>query len=65
MQLYTLYSLIIPVLTSLFQILDEIDENQIQLYHFPDCDSDDDESFMKLNTELKVGKSSIELKQTV
>lgn len=35
------------------KILDEIDENQIQVYHFPDCDSDDDEGFMSINEDLK------------
>ena len=39
----------------MFQILDEIDELQINVYHFPDCDSDDDETFLALNADLKVG----------
>jgi septin family protein len=36
------------------QILDEIDELNINVYHFPECDSDDDETFLALNADLKV-----------
>ncbi|CAB4019863.1 septin-2-like isoform X1 [Paramuricea clavata] len=35
------------------RILDEIDDLQINVYNFPECDSDDDETFLALNADLK------------
>ena len=37
-----------------FQIMDEIEENGIQIYSLPDCDSDEDESYKESCEELKV-----------
>lgn len=34
--------------------MDEIERNQIQIYEFPDCDSDEDEDFKAQDKELKV-----------
>ena len=36
------------------QVLDEIQDNGIKIYTFPDCDSEDDEEFVQINQELKV-----------
>uniref|UniRef100_H3AMV8 Septin-type G domain-containing protein n=1 Tax=Latimeria chalumnae TaxID=7897 RepID=H3AMV8_LATCH len=35
------------------KIRDEIEEHDINIYQFPDCDSDEDEEFKKQDTELK------------
>jgi len=35
--------------------LEEIDDNGIKTYSFPECDSEDDEEFVQINQELKVG----------
>ncbi|XP_055862051.1 septin-4-like isoform X3 [Biomphalaria glabrata] len=35
------------------RILEEIEENHIQIYEFPDCDSDEDEDFKQQDRELK------------
>ncbi|KAK0041502.1 septin-5 [Biomphalaria pfeifferi] len=35
------------------RILQEIEENHIQIYEFPDCDSDEDEDFKQQDRELK------------
>ncbi|XP_015772331.1 PREDICTED: septin-1-like, partial [Acropora digitifera] len=35
------------------QVLDEIQDNGIKIYTFPDCDSEDDEEFVQINQELK------------
>ena len=37
-----------------FQIIEEIDNNDIHIYEFPDCDSDEDEDFKQQDKELKV-----------
>ena len=39
---------------SFLQILDEIQKHDIQIYEFPECDSDEDEDFKKQDQELKV-----------
>ncbi|XP_022780489.1 septin-1-like [Stylophora pistillata] len=36
------------------KILEEIDDNGIKIYTFPECDSEDDEEFVQINQELKV-----------
>ncbi|RMX49942.1 hypothetical protein pdam_00018425 [Pocillopora damicornis] len=35
------------------KILEEIDDNGIKIYTFPECDSEDDEEFVQINQELK------------
>ncbi|XP_039292688.1 septin-4 isoform X5 [Nilaparvata lugens] len=35
------------------RILNDIEENNIQIYQFPDCDSDEDEEFKQQDRELK------------
>lgn len=35
------------------RIMADIEENQIQIYQFPDCDSDEDEEFKEQDRELK------------
>lgn len=35
------------------KVLEEIDDNGIKTYTFPDCDSEDDEEFVQINQELK------------
>ncbi|KAG8306153.1 Septin-4 [Homalodisca vitripennis] len=35
------------------RILQDIEENQIQIYQFPECDSDEDEEFKQQDRELK------------
>ncbi|KAF4526975.1 hypothetical protein B566_EDAN001522 [Ephemera danica] len=43
-----------PELAKLKQrILTDLDENGIQIYQFPDCDSDEDEEFKRADDELK------------
>ena len=37
------------------QVLSEIEKHRIQIYQFPDCDSDEDEDFKQQDRELKVG----------
>ena len=37
-----------------FQIIEEIDNNDIHIYEFPDCDSDEDDDFKQQDRELKV-----------
>lgn len=39
---------------SLFQILDEIEEHNIKIYHLPDAESDEDEDFKEQTRLLKV-----------
>lgn len=41
------------------QILDELEENSIRIYTFPDCESDDDEDFIEINRELKVSGENV------
>ena len=36
------------------QVLREIREQDINIYNFPDCDSDEDEDFKQQDSELKV-----------
>lgn len=36
------------------KILSDIEKYQIKIYEFPQCDSDDDDSFKKLDEEVKV-----------
>lgn len=38
----------------LFQILDEIEEHGIKIYHLPDAESDEDEDFKEQTRLLKV-----------
>jgi septin 2 len=38
----------------LFQILDEIEEHSIKIYHLPDAESDEDEDFKEQTRLLKV-----------
>ena len=40
---------------SFFQILDEIEEHSIKIYHLPDAESDEDEDFKEQTRLLKVG----------
>ena len=35
------------------KILEDLEANNIQLYQFPDCDSDEDEDFKQQDRELK------------
>ncbi|XP_026677683.1 septin-5 isoform X2 [Diaphorina citri] len=35
------------------KLLEDIEENQIQIYQFPECDSDEDEDFKQQDKELK------------
>lgn len=35
------------------KVLEEISDNGIKIYTFPDCDSEDDEDFVQINQELK------------
>lgn len=35
-------------------VLDEIQDNGIKIYTFPECDSEDDEEFIKINQDLKM-----------
>ncbi|XP_067687422.1 septin-2-like isoform X1 [Haliotis asinina] len=35
------------------RIMDEIEKNDIHIYEFPDCDSDEDEEFKKQDSDLK------------
>lgn len=44
---------IAPGLSS-FQILDEIEEHNIKIYHLPDAESDEDEDFKEQTRLLKV-----------
>lgn len=39
---------------SFFQILDEIEEHSIKIYHLPDAESDEDEDFKEQTRLLKV-----------
>lgn len=39
---------------SFFQILDEIEEHNIKIYHLPDAESDEDEDFKEQTRLLKV-----------
>ena len=39
------------------RVLDQISANDIHIYQFPDCDSDEDEEFLKQDRDLKVGAS--------
>ena len=41
-------------MTLYLQILDEIDEHGIKIYHMPESDSDEDEDFKEQNRQLKV-----------
>ena len=41
-----------------FQILDEIEEHSIKIYHLPDAESDEDEDFKEQTRLLKVGAGS-------
>ena len=36
------------------RVLDQIKANDIHIYQFPECDSDEDEEFLKQDRELKV-----------
>lgn len=38
------------------QILDEIDEHGIKIYHLPDAESDEDEDFKEQTRILKVNR---------
>ena len=40
---------------SFFQILDEIEEHNIKIYHLPDAESDEDEDFKEQTRLLEVG----------
>ena len=42
------------VFLPLFQIIEEIDNNDIHIYEFPECDSDEDDDFKQQDRELKV-----------
>lgn len=42
------------ILCSTCQILDEIDEHGIKIYHLPDAESDEDEDFKEQTRILKV-----------
>ena len=37
-----------------FQVLEQVEKQRIQIYQFPECDSDEDEDFKKQDRELKV-----------
>lgn len=36
------------------QVMEQIEENHIDIYKFPECDSDEDEEFKQQDRELKV-----------
>ncbi|XP_031556865.1 septin-2-like [Actinia tenebrosa] len=36
------------------KVLNELEDNSIKIYTFPDCESDDDEEFIEINKELKM-----------
>ena len=36
------------------QILEQVEQNRIRIYEFPDCDSDEDDDFKKQDADLKV-----------
>lgn len=36
------------------EIRDQLKEEEINIYQFPECDSDEDEEFKKQNEEMKV-----------
>lgn len=38
----------------MLQVLSDIEKYNLKIYEFPACDSDDDESFKKLDEEIKV-----------
>lgn len=40
--------------TLILQIRQELEENGINIYEFPDCDSDEDEEFKAQDAEMKV-----------
>lgn len=42
------------LILSFFQILDEIEEHNIKIYHLPDAESDEDEDFKEQTRLLKV-----------
>lgn len=44
----------IVLVSSSFQILDEIEEHNIKIYHLPDAESDEDEDFKEQTRLLKV-----------
>lgn len=44
----------IVLVSSFFQILDEIEEHNIKIYHLPDAESDEDEDFKEQTRLLKV-----------
>ena len=39
-------------------MLDQIEKHHIQIYQFPECDSDEDEEFKKQDAKLKVNRYS-------
>ena len=36
------------------KVLSDIEKHNVKIYEFPVCDSDDDESFKKIDEEIKV-----------
>lgn len=45
---------LIKLFICLSKILEELNENKIQIYKIPECDSDEDEEFKEQNRQLKV-----------
>ena len=49
-----------------FQVLREIDANQIQIYQFPEADEEDDDAeFIQINKELKVSYNFTDFHTTI
>lgn len=42
------------------EIRDQLKEEEINIYQFPECDSDEDEEFKKQNEEMKVRREGVE-----
>lgn len=42
------------------EIRDQLKEEEINIYQFPECDSDEDEEFKKQNEEMKVWLEDVE-----
>lgn len=41
------------------QVMEQIEENHIDIYKFPECDSDEDEEFKQQDRELKVSLTKV------
>ena len=48
-----------------YQVLEEIEHHNINIYQFPDCDSDEDEDFKQQDKSLKVLVKIIQFDQNM